>query len=677
MKTLIIAEKPSQAKSLMEAFEPNAQRKNGYYEGNDFIITNAIGHLFIRELDTFTKNWNEDYEKLPKTFEASNNQIQYYTIISKTKSQLMIIKSLLDRSDIKEIVCGTDPDAEGETIFREIIEYYKKEKIPQKRLIIKDTTVNGLKAQWKVMKSIQEYEGLRQRAYARSLFDFTVGVNLTRAVNVAAGTSGVSVGRVISPLLKLVVDRYLLNQNFKEMINYGLSFKNQELELTNSKHRFDTVNKADEYISTLPKSYKTKVTKNEKSKNPPSLYSLAGIQKVANDKFSYTAEETLKIVQELYEAKLLTYPRTDCTNITEETAKELELVYGNKEINGIKLNSTINKKCVGKTTAHEAITLTTEVAKDLNEKQQKIYTEIYNVFISNFLPEINYDEYEVEIMVGEFPYSQKLNVLKKSGYLDFYNDKPLKFSEFDLSKFNVEKLFEICSKEIKSKPKPLFTEGTLISKMENIHSDIEDKELIAIYKSIEGIGQPATRSGLIKKLFDTEVVALKGKNMIPTEKGLEVMKILEEIKLPLIDLEYTAKMESYLQDVEKNENIEIFIANVNKEINVMVENVRKANITKVKSSTKEVIGKCPKCGKDIFENDKSFYCSGYKDEPKCNFSFWKETKFFDNKIKVTKSKMQQLLKGEATFKLKGKDAKSYDQKMEIKENGKYFNLVKK
>ena len=208
MKTLIIAEKPSQAKSLMEAFEPNAQRKNGYYEGNDFIITNAIGHLFIRELDTFTKNWNEDYEKLPKTFEASNNQIQYYTIISKTKSQLMIIKSLLDRSDIKEIVCGTDPDAEGETIFREIIEYYKKEKIPQKRLIIKDTTVNGLKAQWKVMKSIQEYEGLRQRAYARSLFDFTVGVNLTRAVNVAAGTSGVSVGRVISPLLKLVVDRY-------------------------------------------------------------------------------------------------------------------------------------------------------------------------------------------------------------------------------------------------------------------------------------------------------------------------------------------------------------------------------------------------------------------------------------------------------------------------------------
>ena len=139
-------------------------------------------------------------------------------------------------------------------------------------------------------------------------------------------------------------------------------------------------------------------------------------------------------------------------------------------------------------------------------------------------------------------------------------------------------------------------------------------------------------------------------------------------------------MEQSLRDVEKHKNIEEFITTINKETSIMIENIRKANITKAPSTfggAKEVIGKCPKCGKDIFENDKSFYCSGYNDESKCNFSFWKETKFFDNKIKVTKSKMQQLLKGEATFKLKGKDAKSYDQKMEIKENGKYFNLVKK
>ena len=166
MKTLIIAEKPSQAKSLMEAFEPNAQKKQGYYEGNNFIITNAIGHLFWRALDTFAEKWNDDYEQLPKTFDASNNQIKYYKVKSQTKPQLMIIKSLLDRTDIKEIVCGTDPDAEGETIYREIIEFYKKEKMPQKRLMIKDTTVPGLKKQWEVMKDIKEYEGLRQRAYA-------------------------------------------------------------------------------------------------------------------------------------------------------------------------------------------------------------------------------------------------------------------------------------------------------------------------------------------------------------------------------------------------------------------------------------------------------------------------------------------------------------------------------
>lgn len=682
MKTLIIAEKPSQAKSLMEAFEPNAQKKQGYYEGNNFIITNAIGHLFGRALDTFAEKWNDDYEQLPKTFDASNNQIKYYKVKSQTKPQLMIIKSLLDRTDIKEIVCGTDPDAEGETIYREIIEFYKKEKMPQKRLMIKDTTVPGLKKQWEVMKDIKEYEGLRQRAYARSLFDFTVGINLTRAVNVAAGTSGVSVGRVVSPLLKLVVDRYTQNKGFKEIINFGLVFKFLDVELTNSKHRFDTVEQAKNYISSLPKEFQTTVAKKEISKKAPSLYDLAGIQKVANDKFSYTAEETLELVQKLYEQKLVSYPRTDCTNITNETAEYLNKIYGGKKIGDISLNSSINKQCLGETTAHEGITLTSEVATSLSTKEANIYQEIYNVFISNFLPDAIYDEYEVTIKTEEFAYTQKFNVLKKAGYLDFYDNKPVKFVDsFDPSKYDKKNLsYDISSKEIKSKPKKLFTASTLLSKMDNIHSDINNKELEELSKEIKGIGTPATRGAIIQKLFDTKVVELKGKNFIPTEKGINAIKILEDLKLPIIDLDYTAKMEQSLRDVEKHKNIEEFITTINKETSIMIENIRKANITKAPSSfggAKEVIGKCPKCGKDIFENDKSFYCSGYKDEPKCNFSFWKETKFFENKIKVTKSKMQQLLKGEATFKLKGKDAKSYEQKMEIKENGKYFNLVKK
>lgn len=219
MKTLIIAEKPSQMRSLVTALEPNSKKGKGYYEGEKYIFTNAIGHLFELPLKAFAK----DIKELPSLFEPTSNPASFYSMKERTEEQTKVILSLLERKDIEEIICSTDQGVEGESIYREIFELFKRDLPKQTRLIIKDTTEKGLTTQFSKRERIENYEGLRQRAYARAICDNTYGINTSQALALKSGIYGLSAGRVQTPTLKMIVDRYQKKKNHKKITEYGLN----------------------------------------------------------------------------------------------------------------------------------------------------------------------------------------------------------------------------------------------------------------------------------------------------------------------------------------------------------------------------------------------------------------------------------------------------------------------
>lgn len=607
MKKLFIAEKPSQMKSLKESFEPKSKKYIGYFEGDNYIFTNAFGHLL--EINKSESKWS--LEKLPIIL--NKEIIGNYISKKETEEQLKIIYKLLARKGIEEIICSTDPDAEGEAIYREIIESFEfrnncKIKIDQTRLIIKDTTKTGLKEQYKVRRPISEYEGLRQRAYARAISDYTIGINLTQCLTLKSGIL-FTVGRVQTPTLKLIVDRYYENKSHKKIIEYGFEIKttNNNIMLSNKEHKFISLEAVDSFILNNKLNFELNIKKNMKKlkRKPPKLYDLATVQKWANNKLSLKAEETLKVLQSLYEKGYITYPRTDCKLITEETANRLNAYFGSKEIKGIKLNTHISKQCVGEVTAHEGLTLTEKAPKEneLNEVESKIYNQIKNIFISNYLNciEVEETEYFTYITdVKEYKYSMKNYEILESGYLDFYDDQP--FS--NIFEVDEEILFNgTKTKKIESKPKALYTEASLITKMQNIHNDTDfevEEEIKELSKEIEGIGTPATRGSIIKGLFDREYVENKGKSIIPTKKGEELIKILKELKSPLINLNYTAKLEKKLQEVESKRNLEGFLDGINNFTKENLESILNGKIQKTKEN-QEHLGQCPKCKDNIIK----------------------------------------------------------------------------
>lgn len=573
MKKLLIAEKSSQMRSLVTALEPTAKKNKGFYEGTDYVFTNAIGHLFEIPLPVFVK----DISELPKVFEPTSNPAPLYTMKENTKEQTKVILDLLRRKDIEEIICSTDPDAEGEAIFREIIESFNGKLPYQTRLIIKDTTENGLRSQFENRESISKYEGLRQRAYGRAIMDYTYGINISQALALKSGIYKLSAGRVQTPTLKMIVDRYNQKINHKKLIEFGFNVITDipEIVLKNPNHKFSTQNEANEYISNIT-NLKINLSPKEGIKKPPKLHDLASIQKWGNKTLDLTAEEVLGVVQGLYDKGFVTYPRTDCKMITQETANRFNSFFGSKE----GFNNEINAQVVGEVTAHEGLTITEKEYVGNQKNENAIYNQIKSVFLSNYLDSVNYSELKYSTLIEEYDYTFKQHVIHSKGYLDFYDDNPLSNVVTDFSEVSFQKI-EV--KEVISQPKPLFNEATLISKMQNIHSDIEDKDLQELSKSIEGIGTPATRGTIISSLFAKEYVKMDKKSIIPTEKGIKLIELLETVNSPLLNLEETAKLESRLKDVEKNKNLDIFMEEVNEKINILIDNIKNSNIQKTTS----------------------------------------------------------------------------------------------
>lgn len=594
MKKLIIAEKPSQMRSLKEALSPNSNKEQGYYESEEFIFTNAIGHLFSLNFGT-QKGEKWEIEKLPflvSPGKVDEEVIKYYKPKENTIEQLNIIYELLKRSDIEEVVCSTDPDAEGEAIYREIIESFKnKNKVSFKetRLIIKDTTPEGLRKQWVKREPIKNYEGLRQRAYSRAIADYTIGINLTQALSIKAKTL-FTVGRVQTPTLKLISNRYHKNKNHIKEKHYAINILTnlEGVVLKNKKHQFKTKEEADNYVVDLNDGLT--ITEKIVKSNPPKLYDLASIQEWGNKHLNLTLNEVLGVLQSLYDKGFLSYPRTDCKFITEETAKELET----------KHNKKLNPQVIGETTAHEGLTPTIKKfeGEGLSRSEIKIYNEINNVFISNFYQEAKAKETTIQLKVEDFEYKCKVNEIIEEGYLKYYNNEPFKHL------IPITKELELIEKivvEIETKPLPLYTEATLLKKMINIHNEEEfNDDNRELSKEIEGIGTPATRGTIVESLFKKNYIEKKGKGILPTSKGMKLLEILEESKLQILNLDYTTQLEKELKNVEEELSIEKFVEKINLFTKENLNVIKRQEIQPINSSD-NIIGQCPRCKSNLIK----------------------------------------------------------------------------
>ncbi|WP_283684947.1 DNA topoisomerase 3 (plasmid) [Clostridium perfringens] len=704
---LVITEKPSVARDIGKVLNVDT-RKDGYLEGNGYIITWCFGHLiqlsYPGEYDEKYNKWvMEDLPIVPKVFKTEINK--------STSKQYYIIKKLMDREDVNEIICATDSAREGELIFRYV--YNKANcKKPFKRLWISSQTEKAVKEGFENLRQGTDYDNLYKSALCRAEADWLIGLNLTRLYTIKNNTK-LTIGRCQTATLYLIVNRYLEIQNFKKEKYYQLDIKcennikatyciKEDKEYVEAKYKTKEI--AQGFMNNIPgKGIIKKYEKNKKITNRPLLFSLNELQKEANKKYGYTAKETLDIAQKLYEVhKVTTYPRTNARYLdsnTEYKIKDLITCIGKNEklgyreyVNEIIDDLTIDSNIIKDEAIedHHALFITENIKDyDINKLDEKEKNILNLIIIRVLLALSKKQEFEeTKIEIGFEKISDILKIKGKNVLFEGWKslEKRLlgeeeKEEESSEQNFKLDKKIgeeiELIDKKIierETTPKKQYTDGTLISTMENLKREFSGKE---IKKGLEhGIGTTATRAEIIEKLISVGYIERNKKALIPKKLGIDVIKAVPyKIKSP----ELTAQWENKLKEVEKgNLKDTIFIEEIVDFLNEIFE-YEKNNINKieVQKEAKEVIGKCPKCGKNIFESSKNFYCEGFKDTPKCNFTLWKEDKFFNDRgKKITKSIAKDLInKGQAKVKFKKKDGSStYEALVKIVEKGKYINF---
>lgn len=681
IKILIVAEKPSVTKDLMKALDPSAKAYGGYYESEKYIFTNAIGHLLRlknpEEINSIYKSWK--LETLP--IRIHNKIISNYMVNEKTKKQMEVVEQLFKREDIKYIVNAADPDREGELIFSTMYSYLKCTKECQ-RLLLKDMTLEGIREQFALLEPGEKFDGLKASAYARAISDYLVGMNMTRALSCKYGRGSVlSSGRVQTPTLKLIYDRTKENKSHKKVVHYVIKakLKDSEIVLDLEDLKFNEEQKALDLVSKLPENLEVLMSKKNKSKTPPPLPHLLDIQKIANNKWGYKAEETLNIVQALYEKyKAVSYPRTDCNFITENTANKLngkldcfKTFSKFKEID----HQKINKKTIGKVTAHEAITPTGVIPnyKTMREQESNVYLEIVNIFLANFCKNYQYKDVIYTATHEEYKFKGTEKELVDEGYLKVYRNVNHKYKDILPSgTYPVE--YSVV--EVESKPKPLFTEATLIMKMENIHNE-EEGGVKKILKEVKGIGTPATRGSIIATLFSREYIENKGKSLITTEKGNKLIELLMSINSKLLDVKYTADLENVLKEMTNNKSaFKNFLEEVNILAAEMVKEIKETN-SEIEFQGKAPGGKtreelCPKCENKLVETEKVVFCSKKNDN--CDFVIFKKVAGKS----LTKEQIAKLItKGETEeiVGFKSKAGKQFNASLKLDEKSKGVTFV--
>lgn len=669
---VIIAEKPSLAKNIMTAIGTSKfKREDGYFESPEYIVTWAFGHLFsLYDIEEYSSGVKDD-EKVVWTLEGLpfrpaefrfglKRDIKTKKTDTGVKKQFGIIKKLCARSDVECVINAGDADREGEIIVRIILDQANNKK-PVMRLWMPDQTAETIRAELRSLKNDNNYDNLANEGYARTYIDWLYGVNLTRLATLKSGTL-LRVGRVIVPIVKAIYDRDMEIRNFVPKKYYGVVSKEktngEEIELV-SKKVFDLsdVDGAKKlcavYNSTGAKV--TDVKTEEKTIQPGKLYSLSKLQGVLGKKFKMSPKESLAIVQTLYEAGYVTYPRTNSEYLATAEKGKINTVVEKLKEQGYKVCSKDEKRSIyddSKIESHSALTPTSKLAKqsDLKEREWQVYSTILNRFLAVFCSEeCTVDRTVITIEVGDGleVFKLKGDVFRQKGWMEYddtgRSDKVLpKLSKGD--KVNID--FKPVEKE--TAPPKHYTVDSLNNFLKNPFKNqtaedseednvpgaddealiTDDQEYAAIFEGVE-IGTEATRTGIIENAIKTQYIALKNNVYTILPGGEFLVESLHKLGIDM-KKEKTAELGRVLKKVYKGE------LSIEDSVTMAYQRVRnsftashgvtidKADIPHGVSGAAPVcIGKCPKCGNDVVERDKVFSCINKE----CKFAIWKDSKY--------------------------------------------------
>ena len=667
-KRLVIAEKPSVGMSIASVLGVR-DHKDGYIEGRDYIVSWGFGHLAeLANADTYDEKYAKwRYEDLPIV--PANWK---YKISRDKYSQFETLKKLMNRADVSDVINACDAGREGELIFRNIYKMTGCKK-PICRLWISSMEDNAIEQGFRELKDGKEYDNLFAAARCREWADWLVGINATRLFSVLYHRT-LNVGRVVSPTLALLVQREAEIGAFKPEPFYSAELDFGSFTATSEK--FKKKSEADAVIPKKGEPVVVKsVTSKEKTEKAPALYDLTTLQRDANRQLGYTAQQTLDYVQSLYEKKLCTYPRTDSRFLTDDMADSVNAVVAcsvgicGEAAPAVVLPGQIcNSK---KVSDHHAI-IPTIVAgetdiKTLPTGEREILMMIAKQVLRAVCDSYRFRETVAVICCGDHTFTAKGKIVENPGW-KIYNEKEQTDKALpELADGDELKVASSEIKEGKTKPPAYFTEDSLLSAMEvagakEMPDDAERK----------GLGTPATRAGIIEKLIATGFVerkkAKKTVSLVPANTGVSLITVLpEQLQSPLL----TAEWEHKLKMVEHGElDADAFMAEISLMVSELVKNYSVVKGAEVLfPSGRDVIGKCPRCGGDVTESKKGFFC----ETNACRFGLWRDNKFLTGKkITLTKKMAATLLK-DGKILVKGifseKTGKSYDATLVMSDDG--------
>ena len=607
MKT-IIAEKPSVAREIARIVGAT-KREEGYFEGGGYAVTWAFGHLVQLAMpDGYGVRGfvRDNLPIIPDTFTLVPRQVRTekgYKPDSGVVSQIKVIKRLFDTSE--HIIVATDAGREGELIFRYLY-HYTGCTTPFVRLWISSLTDKAIREGLRKLEDGSKYDNLYLAAKARSESDWLVGINGTQALSIAAGHGTYSVGRVQTPTLAMVCARYWENRRFTPEAFWQLHIATDGCDEGTVKFSSSEKWKEKESATELYNKVKsagtatvTKAERKEKTEETPLLYDLTTLQKEANAKHGFTAEQTLEIAQKLYEKKLITYPRTGSRYIPEdvfaEIPKLLAFIGALPEWKGkVQAKAQPTRRSVdgGKVTDHHALLVTGEKPLFLSKEDSTVYQMIAGRMIEAFSDKCVKDTATVTAECAGVEFTVKGSVIRQAGWRAVYGEEDKEeISIPDWQEGNMLALKGCSITEGKTKPKPLHTEATLLSAMETAGKDIEDEAMRQAMKDC-GIGTPATRAAIIETLFKRGYMERCKKSLVPTEKGLALYSVVKTMRIA--DVAMTGEWEKELARIERGElSAETF----SKEIEAYTREITSELLSCDKLFSHKDSGcACPKCG---------------------------------------------------------------------------------
>ena len=657
---IVIAEKPSVAREIARVLGANS-RAEGYSEGSGYIVSWAIGHLCdIAPPDKQNPQWKKwDLDTLPMI--PSRLRLE---ILPQTKPQFEILKKLLNKPEVSEVIEATDAGREGELIFRRIYQATKCKK-PIRRLWLSSMTNEAIGKALDNLRPGEDYRNLAASAYARAESDWLVGMNKTRAFTLKCGGELITVGRVQTPVLAMLVKRRLEIENFTPQIFWeidaffqegNIAFKalwHEPPELKRT--RIFEEDKADQ-VHQKCIGYPAVVdsaTQKKGASQPPLLYDLTSLQRACNVRFGFSAKKTLSIAQDLYEKqKLLTYPRTDSQYISKDIFKNIaqhfiairthyqDVIASLRKCYepNAKKYRVVNDK---KVTDHHAIIPTTHQAdlSALTDDQRKVYDLVCRRFMAAFLPPAAFLSSEIWLIINNEKFKATGKVFEKLGWLEaepwaVKDDNPLP----SLQRGQVLEVKDLIKTEKQTKPPPHYTDSSLLRAMETAGKRVEDEELAEAMKE-RGLGTPATRAQIIEGLLSEKrgYAERKSKMIVATDKGLEAVRIIGELLSESLSPDLTGEWEFKLKLMERGElTYQDFMREINIYVASSINKIKAADVqfSSAAKKTREgsdggqssvkVLGKCPLCGGDVVETPKAYGCSNWKSNG-CKFAIWKNS----------------------------------------------------